>query len=150
MIRVMMEEEKFLRSGLRRDLHHIIQAAMPPAFVACVFLAIVLRIEDQHIHVAQEFDELPRFVLRKTPPGVVVGFCRVPLMLAPVWWLVVRKERDRTSVHCESVADANARMICEESLHPHRAELEIEVAKLVNLDIARQLLEPDGEVRTLH
>ena len=61
MIRIMMEKEEVFHFGLECQCHNIIQTAMAPSDVFLVFVAIILRVHDEHIDTPQELDHF--FVL---------------------------------------------------------------------------------------
>ncbi len=57
-VRVMVKEEKLFDPGEERQCHHVIHAAVTPANVRLVFHVLVLRINDQHVGVPDELDNL--------------------------------------------------------------------------------------------
>ena len=103
---------------------------MSPANVLFVFRRIILRIENQHIHVAQEFDHLPVF-------AVLSGFG-------------VGEKRHQPFGRKQPVADAKPGMV--RTLRPHadRADVEIEILEFLNFDVAGQSGKRHGEIRAFH
>jgi len=144
-----MEEVKLLCAGFHGDLHDIVHTTVAPPDVALVFFAVVLSVENEHVHPAQEFDELAGF-------AGGVSFARgfagggAGLMLEAMGRFVVREKGEGTFRRGEPVADADARVIGEEGFNADRAEREIKVTQFINLDVAGQLLEADGEVGAFH
>ena len=57
-IRVVVKQEKPLHFGLQREFDRVIQAGVAPPAMLFILVAVVLRIHDEHVGVAQEFEDL--------------------------------------------------------------------------------------------
>jgi len=64
MIRVVMKKIKLLHFGFESQCHDVIQTGVTPANVFLIFCAVVLGIHDEHIHAAQETDDLSFLALQ--------------------------------------------------------------------------------------
>ncbi len=127
---VVVKQTKLFDPGLQRERDRIVHTTVPPAAMLPVFGGIVLRIENEHVRIADKFDHF----------AVVAAGAR----------LGVGEKGDQTVGRRQPVADAQARMIRAQRLHTHRADVEIEILEFLNFDVARQFVERDGKVGTFH
>ena len=129
-VRVVVKQGKLFDPGLQGERDRIVHATVPPTKVFLVFLGIVLRIEDQQIHVAQEFDHIPVLATRAR--------------------LGVGEKGDQAVGREQPVADAKARMIGPHRPSAHRADVEVEVLEFLDFDVARQFVERHGKIGAFH
>ena len=58
MIGIVVKEEKLFDSGKQRQCDDVVHAAVTPADVGLIFSVVVLGIDDEHIGVLEELDDL--------------------------------------------------------------------------------------------
>src|SRR5438270_13966041 len=116
---------------------------MSPSNMLLVFLAIVLGIHDQHIHIAQKLDD---------PQVLALGLfldCGVATCGGREW-LIVGEKSDGTRRSKQAVTYTDARMVGPASLDTNFADTETQFFKLLNAHVGRHLRQTDRKARAFH
>ena len=91
---VVMEEEEAFHVGLQGEFDDVIDAAVTPAPMLSVFVAIVLRVHDEHVDAFDEFGNFAIFVAGKFKFGGVAAATELGIMTMAEVRFVVREESD--------------------------------------------------------
>ncbi len=127
---VVVEEDEFFDAGFEREGYGVVHAAVAPAGVADVFVAVVLGIEDENVGVADEINHV----------AVVAAFARFG----------VGKENDDAVRRGQPVADSETGMVCAVGADERGADGEIEIAQFLDVNVAGQFGERHGEIGAFH
>src|SRR5258706_15340995 len=160
MVRIVMKKVKLLDACPRGQAHGIFHAAVAPSHMLPVFLAVVLRIQDEKIDTANELDQFLIFRKRELSTstfapeafgvGRAAGDRLFPRGVRAMKRLVVRKVCQGTSFRFQSIPDTDTWVIRKGCANFDFADIELHVLELGNNDVAGQLLQRYGEIRALH
>ena len=94
MLGVVMEEEKALNFGFQGEFDDVVDAAVPPATVFGIFLAVVLGVHDKDVDAFDEFGDFAIFVAGVFHFGGVAAAAILGIVAVTEVRFVVGKEGD--------------------------------------------------------
>ena len=110
-VRVVMEEEEALNFGFQGEFDDVVDAAVAPAAVFGIFVAIVLGIHDEDVDVFDEFGDFTVFVAGVFHFGGVAAAAIFRIVTMAEVRFVVGEESNRAAGSGQFVADADAGVI---------------------------------------
>ena len=149
-IGIVVKEKKLFDAGFHGDGEGVVHAAVSPPDVLVVFVAIVLRVENQHVGAAQELDRFLFLGPREFQRGPAFGGDGGREALMAAMRLIVREKRQRTLVGGQAVADTNAGMIGEPRPHADLADIKTHILEFFDFDAAGQFAEGHRKIRAFH
>src|SRR5438477_1372839 len=124
---------------------------MSPANVPQIFLIGVLRIDNQQVCSAQEFDQIGaffrwRFECARGIFNTAISQLHIELVKRFIVWHV----NNRAGWRVNAITHANPRMVQEFRANPNSADLKIHFLEFLVFNFTRQLRHGDGKKRSLH
>ena len=119
MIRVMVKEHQFFHARPERKRYRIIHTTMPPSPVFFIFGGVILRIQNQHVGIANEIKHV----------AVIAG---------PVQFRVREKNNDALRGE-QPVAHRDAGMVGALGADEKAADGKIEIGQLLDVNVAGEL-----------
>jgi len=150
MIGVVMEQKESFHVRFEREFDDVVDAAVTPATVLAVFLAVILSIHDEDIDAFDELCNFTVFIAGVFQFGGVTAAAELGIVAMAEMRFVVGEKGDRAVAGGKSIADADARMIGHAGFDVDCAEVEACFFEFFDVDVGGDFFQSDGEKGTFH
>ena len=150
MLGVVMEEKELFDSALEGEFDDVVDAAVAPAAVVSVLLAIVLGVHDEDVNIFEEGGDFAVFVAGVFEFGSVAAAAELGVVTMAKMRFVVGKESNGTAGGGETISDANTGMVGHARFDMDGADAEGGLFEFFDKDIGGDFLKADREEGAFH